>query len=329
MVQYLYAYDINGSLINISDITSEDRKIYYCPSCGMEMSAVLGNKRDHHFRHKGDACSYESYLHKVSKLLLKLRFDKSLNFEIAYYGFKDCPNTDCKLRDSYCSNNIKKLYRVNLKDKYNACEIEESYNGYKADVKLYDSDRPGAIPLFLEIAVSHKCSPEKISSGIPIIEIPVIHELDVLRPMIEQNSIERVFPETKFQYQSSPTDKKIKFYNFNRNILQEKMISRFSIYKNKTGYLQGKIEKCIGFCSTIIGSYKKDTLFEILFDNKNIINKYNYLWHFGMFMAVNEGINIKNCKICQNYKSCKLPTEIIDTRTNQRLFIKIPISMIR
>ena len=36
---------------------------YYCVGCGGEMSAVLGDKREHHFRHKEAHCSWESYLH--------------------------------------------------------------------------------------------------------------------------------------------------------------------------------------------------------------------------------------------------------------------------
>lgn len=331
MVQYLYANNLNGSLVDISNVTHENREKYYCPSCGMEMSAVLGNKREHHFRHKGDSCSYETYLHKISKLLLKWRFDNNSKFEIAYYGTKNCPNVNCCLRDSSCQINTKQLQIVNLKDRYDICEIEGSYNNFRADIKLSSSETPDATPLFLEVAVSHKCSPEKISSGVPIIEISVSNERDVLQPLEEPKSEEPVLPRTAFPYMPQPMEEKIKFYNFDRTIYPERRISRFLIYKDNDGYIRGRIEKSIGLCSTIVGHHNKFALFEIQFDDATIANRYRYIWYFGMHLAVNEGINIRDCRICRNYRSCRiqLPTNEIDVRTNKRLFVNVPISKFR
>lgn len=329
MVQYLYANNIRGSLVDISDVAHGIREKYYCPSCGMEMSAVLGNKREHHFRHKGDSCSYESYLHKISKLLIKWRFDNNTKFEIGYYVDKNCPNVDCCLRDSSCNANKKELHVINLKDRYDICEIEGTYNGFRADIKLSNSNKPDAIPMFFEVRVTHKCSPEKISLGVPIVEIAVTNERDVLQLLIEQRKIDSEMPRQTNLFTTKTEEEKINFYNFNRIINPYKKLPRFIIYEDSNGYICGEIGRRIGLCNTMIGQHNKTTLFEILFDNANLMNQWRRnLWYFGMYLAVKEGIKIKDCRICQNYNLCAIsvPTTQIDMRTKKKLFINVPIA---
>lgn len=327
MAQYLYSNNKSGLLVDISSVTPENRDKYYCPSCGKEMSAVLGNKVEHHFRHKGDSCSYESYLHKISKLLLKWRFDNNPTFEISYYVTRNCPNVDCKLRSSSCKSNRIKPHTVNLKEYYDVCEIEGSYKGFRADVKLSNSDRPDAVPLFLEVAVSHKCSPDKKSSGVPIIEIGVTNERDVLSPLTER------FPETCTSSRSAspvlrPIENGIKFYNFNRDMYKKKL-SRFVVYKDKDGYIRGCIQAHMGWCCANLGRYDENTLYEIQF-----INHDNNLWdsisYFCMYIAANDGVDIRDCRICKNYKSCvaSMPTDKMDASTKTMLLERIPIRCI-
>lgn len=326
MVRYLYSNNVNGMLVDISNVTTENREKYYCPSCGKEMSAVLGNKVEHHFRHKGDSCSYESYLHKISKLLLKWRFDNNPTFEISYYVTRNCPNVDCKLRSSSCKSDRIELHTVNLKECYDVCEIEGSYKEFRADVKLSNSDRPDAVPLFLEVAVSHKCSPDKKSSGVPIIEIDVANERDVLSPLTER------FPETCTSSRSAspvlrPIENEIKFYNFNRDMSLKKKLSRFVIYKSKDGCIRGGLEKGIGLCRNVLGHHHKSALYEIQFENyDNNWSRYP-IWYFGMYIAAKDGVDIKDCRICKNYKSCvaSMPTDKMDASTKTMLLERIPI----
>lgn len=327
MIQYLYAFDTNDSLIDISTVTTTNRSKYHCPSCGKEMCAVLGNKREHHFRHKGDSCSYESYLHKISKMLLKWRFEYNPVFEVAYYAKINCTNKGCRLRESECNSNVISLHKINLKEIYNLCEIEGVYNGYRADVKLSNTNKPELLPLFLEVAVSHKCSPEKISSGIPIIEIPVTNERDVLRAFIETknephaqiSSYINQFPHLHNILQ--PIENSIKFYNFNRDICPEKDLARFMVYKDKNGTLRGAIENNIGICASTIGIPNDNALFEIQFNEADCHRKYP-IWYFGMYLAIDNDIKIQDCRICRNYTFCC--TLKIDTKTNRK--IAIPIS---
>ena len=99
MIQFHHALDATGNIININEITQENRaKCYYCIGCGAEMSAVLGEKRQHHFRHKEAHCSWESYLHKFGKKKLKEKFDTQKEFIISYYVEFTCEKAaDCQL----------------------------------------------------------------------------------------------------------------------------------------------------------------------------------------------------------------------------------------
>ena len=64
MIKFHNATGTDGHIIHIDEVTKENRaEHYYCVGCGGEMSAVLGDKREHHFRHKEAHCSWESYLH--------------------------------------------------------------------------------------------------------------------------------------------------------------------------------------------------------------------------------------------------------------------------
>lgn len=77
MVKFHNATDSEGNIINIADVKKGHRaKQYYCVGCGKDMSAVLGEKREHHFRHKEAVCSWESYLHKLGKKFLIIGFYK-------------------------------------------------------------------------------------------------------------------------------------------------------------------------------------------------------------------------------------------------------------
>ena len=91
MITFHNATDADGHIIHIDEVTRENRaEHYYCVGCGEEMSAVLGDKREHHFRHKEAHCSWESYLHKLGKKRLKERFDSQKEFIIKYFVEHHC-----------------------------------------------------------------------------------------------------------------------------------------------------------------------------------------------------------------------------------------------
>ena len=181
-IKYHNAKDIEGNIVSISDVT--EHGTFYCIGCGKEMMAKLGKEREHHFAHKKDvSCNSETYLHNYAKYLVKHNFETQDHFyihlkqEIKCKLFNDCDyrkngNFDCKCtRVEYVSHD--------LKDHYNTCELESEFNGFIADVKLSNSNKPDRKPLFIEIAVTHKCEQAKIESGVRIIEIRLPKDTDV------------------------------------------------------------------------------------------------------------------------------------------------------
>ena len=59
----------DGELVNIQQVRHEKERPfrYYCPNCKDEMIPILGDKREHHFRHKVQPCRYETYLHSLAE----------------------------------------------------------------------------------------------------------------------------------------------------------------------------------------------------------------------------------------------------------------------
>lgn len=89
MIQYHNAYNYSTqNIIDIKDVTAEIRKYtqFFCVGCGIEMEAVLGKQKEHHFRHKEKCnCSPETYYHKLGKIVLKQRFENQPQFFVNYY----------------------------------------------------------------------------------------------------------------------------------------------------------------------------------------------------------------------------------------------------
>ena len=148
MIKYRNAVDTKGNIIEIEQVTDEDRHInkYYCIGCGDEMKAALGKKIIHYFSHKNYCnCSPESYYHNLAKRILRHKFDSSTQFPVKYYAHNDCPKApQCKLKDHHnwegCSSVV--LRTINLKDFYNTCKEEELYNGFKADLFFTHTEYP-------------------------------------------------------------------------------------------------------------------------------------------------------------------------------------------
>lgn len=225
---YLWAYtkigEEDGPDMRIDDVTEENRKKYrfFCYGCDAELFPVLGKVRRHHFRHKkgeGHGCSFETYLHKTAKRLLKQRFDRDSNFSILVEAVNMCDMfDDCSFRKGLseseqkgqwdmipnkriiCNKHFQK--KIDLKKFYDTCEIEKGYNGFIADVKLSNSQDDSIVPLFLEICVKHPCSPEKINSEIPIVEF-YINGAEDLKPF-----------ESGKNYVIQEKEGSVKYYNF-------------------------------------------------------------------------------------------------------------------
>ena len=323
MIQFHNAFDTEDNIVNIDEVTRENRaRHYFCIGCGAEMSAVLGEKKQHHFRHKETHCSWESYLHKLGKKKPKERFDTQKDFIISYYVERTCTKaTDCKLARRYsrelCNKRI--LHTVNLKELYDTCEEEVTYNGFRADLMLSHSEHPERKPVFLEISVTHDCESEKLAAGIEIIELKITDEKDVLRPLVENESLFMdITSQNPYSYQSMPP---IRFYNFQRNFTSWHSLLRFWLSKEDNGTLRGNAVKDGLSCQDVIYNHREDSVFEVAIPEGVLINdKRCNVFDFAMMRAFRRGFDVKYCKFCMLYNGCRcvFNVEEIDEKTGEK-----------
>lgn len=311
MITFHNVKDEDGKIIHIDEITKNNRaKHYYCIGCGGEMSAVLGENRDHHFRHKKAHCSWESYLHKLGKMQLKQRFESSNTFVVKYYVESHCDKLKgCILRDKKCNGRF--LLELDLKKDYDTCEEEVMYKGYRADLMLSSKEHPELEPIFLEISVTHDCEADKRDSGIQIIELKIADEKDVLRPLVEEDSS---FGRSNHEYtyilnSMSP----IRFYNFKRKIETTRPFERFWVAKDEKGILRGYCSLGDLTCRNVETNHREDSVYEVAISSELFVNysKPN-LYEFGMMKAIGAGIDVKHCGICKNNIACNLKNNADD-----------------
>ena len=334
MITFHNATDTDGHIIHIDEVTKENRaEHYYCVGCGGEMSAVLGDKREHHFRHKEAHCSWESYLHKLGKMRLKQRFDTQNDFVIKYYVEHHCDKTKgCKLepiyRDKKC--NRRELIALDLKKLYDTCEEEVSYNGFRADLMLSSKEHPEREPIFLEISVTHDCEPEKLASGIQIIELKIADEKDVLRPLVEEDGLlGRANPENPYDFNALPP---IRFFNFRRKFETARPLERFWVSPDDKGVLRGNCIQDNLNCRNVTDNHREDSLYEVAIPSEVVVNNRKpNLYEFGMMKAINAGFDVKHCGVCDKHSRCILyfNEEIKDEKTGEQRRIPRRIPMVR
>lgn len=312
-----YAFDKDGKLIFIrKDVGIKvPRDDYYCIECGEVMRPVQGEIKEWHFRHKNEnlQCNKESYLHKLGKIIIKERFDSSNTFVVRYHRQLCCPKYhNCNIRRFACLRD--ELSIINLKELYDTCQEEKCVNNskYRADLLLTHSKHPER-SVYLEIAYKHKCEPEKIASGISIIEIGVKEDLDFGMPLEEPKQIKIDFdnPNKPYTKEAPP----VRFYNFERrvptNVPNIQPVDLYIVYyDNGFYYPRTFVDRCDIFKAipspiVYLLAVRKGT-----FDDDN-----NYKFFlFGMIKAVSSGVPIKCCAICSNNNKglCELNKESDD-----------------
>lgn len=296
-VKYHYAYNERRILINIRNVSQEyrDNHKFYCVSCGAEMVAKLGNVNTHHFAHKcgDDSCSSETYLHKLGKMLFKQKFEESATFIIEYQRI-----IKCKKRSScffYVSDKCKELKfeAFDLKKYYNTCVEEQVYGGYRADLLLFDSEKPNREPIFIEIRVTHKCTKEKQNSGAKIIEISVKNDEDIF----------------KFMNLNIYECEEIKFIGFDtisktELVLTKRSLSRFWLYPDGAAYVNYNSSE--PNCNDERLKPRHVLELNIVIGYLGDFSAYDY----GLVTAMEKGYDIKNCNLCR-YKRLDYQRNVI------------------
>jgi hypothetical protein len=186
--RYRYGIDRSARIVDVMSLqretlTSADH--FQCIGCGGRLIAHLkDDRRARHFaHHRETGCvSYETYLHAAGKLAFVETFRDRLNSARPYMVQVPVTDTCTYLRDSIELECPWPTHReIDLVQWFDCVTAESGNSEFRADVLLSSSRTRHS--LFLEIAVTHACEPEKIASGIRIIEIAVKSdaEIDLIR----------------------------------------------------------------------------------------------------------------------------------------------------
>ncbi len=174
-LKYPFAINEDGKPIYIDNVSQENRRSFrfHCYGCGKELVPVLGDIREHHFRHKEDTrCDPNKYLHEFAKATIKQRFDENEHFIVEYNTTKICKHKHtCKFATQFqweeCAYDSKE--QLDLKKYYDTCTAEKGYyqelpdgrKKYIADLILTNSQDESIPPICIEIWVNHECTEDK------------------------------------------------------------------------------------------------------------------------------------------------------------------------
>lgn len=294
-----YAIDNNGEITSIDAIQIENRHNgYYCVSCGGSMIPVLGENRKHHFRHKTDACSYESYIHKLWKQYIFEQWQKLPHLYVTYNVEHCCDKTKtCKLlavsKTLRCSGTFEQE-TIDLKEKYDTCEIEGVYRGYRADLLLSKSHNPDIVPTFIEICYKHPCGEQKQNAGIPIIELIVTDDNLQLPQRLTES------PTLIPGYGKHPVGNfGIVLYGFVRKMQVSHNVHRFYVYQDENGINHGEVDEHVLSCHSL-DEHLSDSMLEIFVAEDKAMND-SLFFEFGIRTAAKNGIKIRHCHYCRYF----------------------------
>ena len=291
LLNYKYAFDKSNELINIEEVDKKNKGKYFCLDCGNELIARKGEIKVHHFSHKAQFnCNYESYLHKLAKVKFHKHYSHSLEnnlpFRFQYLIKRTCNTCDdiiplnrkCQLEST--------VETIDLTDIFDKVTIEKTHKGFIADVLLESTKRDQVI--FIEFVVTHECEKEKIDSRIRIIEFNISCENDL--DFIDQGIVSLDLANASRLNFKEIHDIKQYFE------LKEcrKKISIFTVHSNGKAFITNLQRHQI-----LQESESGDLIyFEVL---KDCIDSDSYHWNFSPLVhnAYNQGIDVKNCHVCQ------------------------------
>ncbi|MDR2927858.1 MAG: competence protein CoiA [Cytophagaceae bacterium] len=181
MIKYQYAIDENKKLVNIDSLNEENRNKskFFCIGCGNELIAKLGKIKIHHFAHKKEViCSGETYLHLLGKQLFYDNYidclTNSTPFYIELYQKRTCNHyekelgLECRLEE--------KITPFDLTKYFDNIELEAKEDSFIADILLTNKNNNDK--MFVEIAVTHLSTEQKLNSNYRIIELKIEREDD-------------------------------------------------------------------------------------------------------------------------------------------------------
>lgn len=290
MIKYQYAKDETGRLIDINSLNEKNRNVskFFCVGCGNEVIARLGKIKIYHFAHKKVVtCSGETYLHLLGKQIFFDNYNDCLAnkkpFFIEIYQKTTCNhyeqdlNLQCKLE--------KNIIKFDLTQFFDKISLETRESSFVADILL--TSKSDKDKVFIEIAVTHLSTEQKLNSDYRIIEIKIESEED-FEPIINKSL--------------SVDNSKVKFKNFKT---KDKITSICGgdckidydfLTLDKEGRCLLKQRNLKQIKQQITSNGENIVKYEI---SKNVRDNYSEIFKKGVATFANDNLNIKNCFICR------------------------------
>lgn len=294
--KYHYALDEHNQTVFINDVSDEDKKLhkYHCIGCNTTMIPRRGKVREWHFAHKCDEehnC-FETYLHELSKTLVKKNFDNSDTFKFSYYQNTEycLHKQNCAFFDDDVCCKKSELQTYDLKDYYDTCTIEQPIDNFKADLLLTNSKNNNIKPTLIEIQVTHKCDEAKIASRYRIIELRIRNEKDI------EDLLKTTFTEKYKAKKDTDNIGFAKFHNFIKRSIETEPLekiktNRFYMFEDGSSYVEPVS------CASLNKKYPEN-VFEAFFDECDMYST-NV---FGRLLAIQQKAIKGFCRFCKYYK---------------------------
>jgi len=197
---FIWAINKDGKKVNINNYRKPyeaklDGPFRDTAELGLRLVPVFSNRKQRHFRVYRDVNTSSgssdgmSMEHFVAQKVFEKRFRSLESLWVKYHKYENSKYPSVK---------------VDLKQHYDKCIIEQPIQGFRADLLLRDSKRI-APDIMVEVWYTHRCTPEKISSGRPIIEFKISSFDDINDIIRNWGLIESDL--SKNQY-------KVRFFNF-------------------------------------------------------------------------------------------------------------------
>lgn len=197
-IKYQYAINSSGKTVNATNLIASIEvrsETYKCLSCENFLIPVLGEKRKKHFRHKADIqiqCSLETYLHKLGKIRFYDVYNSCLAKKIPFLiEITFTQRCNFQKESQYICTFRQGKQRFDITQYFKSIKLEKKDECFVPDLLLI-SDKGEKI--YIEVAVTHKSTQEKIDSGHRIIELTINCESDInildRRLLSESNKVE-------------------------------------------------------------------------------------------------------------------------------------------
>ena len=184
---YLFGYamlDNTDHVVEIDEFNKEtcSQHKFSCPFCNGEMYPTYGRVQRHHFRHNGNKCNRDDYLHSLAEHVFKEEFLKCIEqdtpFVLELHTPVYCSRSCLNIKSGKCSTRENIIY-IDLAKRYRSITVEKNItvgdHYRRPDILLISEDGE---QLWVEIWVKHETVLEKRQEG-QILEIKISSEKDI------------------------------------------------------------------------------------------------------------------------------------------------------